>query len=100
MALKSQTAEVRNWAIRNQWVFAVVQAPTRGEALDAFMKDLGYETKPYLAESLDVHEASVEELRRYAALADAQHRSRTTEASVKNKTKSVHERLFGERKET
>ena len=91
MTLKSQTK--RNWVIRNSWLFTVVQAPSAAEALAEFMESFGYQEKPWLAESLDVHEASLEELRRYAALADAQRRSETTAATVKRKAKNVHQRL-------
>lgn len=101
MALKSQTSEPpRDWAIRNAWVFAIVQSPTAGEALEEFMETLGFKAKPWLAEGLEVHEASDEEKRRYAALADAQRRSMTTAQQVKRKEKTVHERLFGEGKGT
>jgi hypothetical protein len=93
MALKSKAFQLpdRNWTVRNELVFAVVQAPTAKDAVAVALKNLGFEHKPWLGRKLTVKEATEEDLRRYAALAEAHRRSQPTVKSAKRKT--VHERL-------
>lgn len=81
------------WMIVAPLTKMVVEAPDRENAIwKALEAQPHTKGKTWLARDWDVHKATGDELREYAAFADAHRKSQPTAKSAKRKT--VHERLF------
>lgn len=92
MAKRKAKLPDRYWMVVAPLTKILVQAPDRETALE---KTLALQPhtkgKRWLAVGWDVHEATEEELREYAALAEAHRKSQPTAKTIKRKT--VYERL-------
>lgn len=73
--------------------FFVVPASTTAEARKLALEVTGFKHKPYLARDWNIRPATQEEVDRYAAMADAKGKSRSTAATAKNPPRSTRERL-------
>jgi hypothetical protein len=82
------------WAVYAGFSMAIVIAPGKEAARKQMLMDMKLETKPWLGRDWEIHRASAEEIRRYAAFADALPKSRPTARVAKNPRASVRDRLL------
>lgn len=74
--------------------FTIVIAPNVEAARKQMLMDMGLERKPWLGRDWEIHRATGEELRRYAAFADNTGKSKPTAKLAKNPKKPTIERLL------
>lgn len=82
-----------NWIIFAGLSVVVVPADSADGARKDLLERMGFTSKPYLARDWVVREATLDDLRMYAAFSDAVPPSEPTAQSVARKRKRTSERL-------
>jgi hypothetical protein len=87
---------MKSWIVRLGFATTIVRADTSNEARTMLAEAFGYAKKPWVAREWRIREATVAEIRAYAAMAAATRRSQPTAAQANHSRtpQAIEEKLL------